>query len=96
MSDRIDQLAAKVGEQLPDLILGMRERIEAAINDAVETAHEDDAKAVLRIPVAIKWDLDSTEAEIAATVSTRFKATVTVMLDDPNQSKLELEGGSDE
>ena len=94
MSDRIEQLAEAARQHVPQLILGMRDRIEAAITDAVEAAQEDDAKAVLRIPVSVKWDIDSTDVEITATVSTKCKASVTVALDDPDQTKLGLEGGS--
>ena len=54
MSDRIEQLAEAARNEVPKLILEMRDRIEAAITDAVEAAQEDDAKAVLRIPVSIK------------------------------------------
>ena len=95
MSDRIEQLAEAARRHAPGLILGMRDRIEAAISDAVEAAQEDDAKAVLRIPIAIKWDIDSTDVEITATVSTRCKASVTVILDDPDQPPLPLDGDGD-
>jgi hypothetical protein len=96
MNDRITQLADRARDHIPTLLLGMSERIEAAITDALEAAQENDAKAVLRIPVTITWDLDSVDVRIAATVSTRCKAEVTVQLDDPGQAKLPLEGGSHE
>lgn len=93
MSDRIQQLADRARDHVPKLLLDMRDRIEAAITDAMETAREDDTKAVLRIPVTITWDLDSVGVRIAATVSTRCKAEVTVQLDD-DQPRLPL-GGDD-
>ena len=89
------QLAEAARKHVPELILGMRDRIEAAISDAVEAAQEDDSKAVLRIPIAVKWDIDSTDVEITATVSTRCKASVTVALDDPNQPPLPLDADGD-
>ena len=95
MNDRIQQLADRARDHIPKLLLDMRDRIEAAITDALETAREDDAKAVLRIPVTITWDLDSVEARFAATVSTRFKAEVTVQLDD-DQPRLPLDGDDGE
>ena len=91
MNDRIQQLADRARDHIPTLLLGMRDRIEAAITDALETAREDDAKAVLRIPVTITWDLDSVGVRITATVSTRCKAEVTVQLDD-DQPRLPLDG----
>ena len=90
MSDRISKLADRARDHVPTLLLGMRDRIEAAITEAVETADENDTKATLRIPVTITWDLDSVEARFAATVSTRFKAEVTVQLDD-DQPRLPLD-----
>ena len=95
MSDRIQQLADRARDHIPTLLLGMRDRIEAAITDALDTAREDDAKAVLRIPVTITWDLDSVDVRIAATVSTRCKAEVTVQLDD-DQPRLPLDGNDGE
>ena len=95
MSDRIAQLADRARDHIPTLLLGMRDRIEAAITDALEAAREDDAKAVLRIPVTITWDLDSVDVRIAATVSTRCKAEVTVQLDD-DQPRLPLDGDEGE
>ena len=91
MSDRIAQLADRARDHIPTLLLGMRDRIEAAITDALEAAQEADAKAVLRIPVTITWGLDSVDVRIAATVSTRCKAEVTVQLDD-DQPRLPLDG----
>lgn len=91
MSDRIDQLASQAREHIPTLLLGMRDRIEAAVTDAVEASQENDSKAIFRIPISIAWDLDSTEARFSVCVSTRSKAEVTVSLDDPAQSKLPLE-----
>jgi hypothetical protein len=96
VSDRIEQIAEAAREHVPALILGMRDRIEAAITDAVEAAQESDTKATLRIPVAIVWDIDSRDVRITATVSTRCKAEVSVSLDDPYQTKLALEGGDNE
>ena len=95
MNDRIAQLADRARDHIPKLILDMRDRIEAAITDALEAAREDDAKAVLRIPVTITWDLDSVDVRIAATVSTRCKAEVTVQLDD-DQPRLPLDGDDGE
>ena len=96
MSDRIEQIANAAREHVPAHILGMRDRIEAAITDAVEAAQDEDKKATLRIPVAIVWDIDSRDVRIAATVATRCKAEVSVSLDDPGQTKLALEGGDNE
>jgi hypothetical protein len=95
VNDRIAQLADRARDHIPKLILDMRDRIEAAITDALEAAREDDAKAVLRIPVTITWDLDSVDVRIAATVSTRCKAEVTVQLDD-DQPRLPLDGDDGE
>ena len=89
--NRIEQIAEAARTHVPTLILGMSDRIEAAISDAVEAAQEEDKKAVLRIPVAIVWDIDATDVRITATVSTRCKAEVSVALDDPGQAKLPLE-----
>ena len=96
MSDRIEQIAEAAREHVPTLILKMRDRIEAAITDAVEAAQEEDKKATLRIPVAIVWDIDSRDVRIAATVATRCKAEVSVSLDDPGQTKLALDGDEGE
>ena len=96
MSNPIDIIAAKVADHLPVLILGMRERIEASITDAVEAAQDDDAKAILRIPVAIVWDIDARSFSLQASVSTRCKAKVDIALDDPDQTKLPLDGDGDE
>jgi hypothetical protein len=95
MSDRIQQLADRARDHIPTLLLDMRDRIEAAITDAVEAAQENDTKATLRIPVTITWDLDSVDVRISATVSTRCKAEVTVQLDD-DQPRLPLDGGDGE
>ena len=95
MNDRIAQLADRARDHIPTLLLGMRDRIEAAITDAVETADENDTKATLRIPVTITWDLDSVDVRFAATVSTRCKAEVTVQLDD-DQPRLPLDGDDGE
>ena len=91
--NRIEQIADAARTHVPTLILDMRDRIEAAITDAVEAAQENDTKATLRIPVAIVWDIDSRDVRIAATVATRCKAEVSVSLDDPGQGKLALDGG---
>lgn len=96
MSDRIEQIAEAAREHVPTLILGMREEIERAITNALDAAREDDAKAVLRIPVAITWDIDSWGVKIAATVSHRVKSEVTVQLDDPDQPRLPLDGDEGE
>ena len=90
---RIEQIAEAATTHVPTLILGMADRIEAAITDAVEAAQEADTKATLRIPVAIVWDIDSRDVRIAATVATRCKAEVSVSLDDPGQGKLALDEG---
>lgn len=95
MSDRIQQLADRARDHIPTLLLSMRDRIEAAITDAVEAAQENDTKATLRIPVTITWDLDSVDVRIAATVSTRCKAEVTVQLND-DQPRLPLDGDDGE
>jgi hypothetical protein len=95
VSDRIQQLADRARDHIPTLLLSMRDRIEAAITDAVEAAQENDTKATLRIPVTITWDLDSVDVRIAATVSTRCKAEVTVQLND-DQPRLPLDGDDGE
>ena len=94
--NRIEQIAEAARTHVPTLILGMADRIEAAITDAVEAAQEADTKATLRIPVAIVWDIDSRDVRIAATVATRCKAEVSVALDDPDQPRLPLDGDEGE
>ena len=91
----LDQIAQAAGQQVTKLFLDMRDQINEAITacveDAQDEAHKSDGKhAVLSIPVAIKWDLDTRAVQVALSVAIKRKATADIVIDDPNQAKLPL------
>lgn len=93
--DILDQIANAAGQQVTKLFLDMRDQINEAITacveDAQDEAHKSDGKhAILSIPVAIKWDLDTRAVNVSLSVAIKRKATADIVIDDPNQAKLPL------
>lgn len=94
--DILDQIANAAGQQVTKLFLDMRDQINEAINACVEDAQDEANQskegkhAVLSIPVAIKWDLDTRAVQVALSVAIKRKATADIVIDDPNQAKLPL------
>jgi len=94
--DLLDSIADAAGKEVANLILGMRDEINEAINACVENAQDEaerttDAKhAVLTLPVSIKWDLDTRAVQVSLAVSIKRKATADIVLDDPAQPNLPL------
>ncbi len=94
--DLLDSIADAAGREVSKLILGMRDEINEAINACVENAQDEadrttDAKrAVLTLPVSIKWDLDTRAVQVSLAVAVRHKATADIVLDDPSQPNLPL------
>lgn len=94
--DLLDSIADAAGREVTNLILGMRDEINEAINACVENAQDEadrttDAKhAVLTLPVSIKWDLDTRAVQMSLAVSIKRKATADIVLDDPAQQALPL------
>lgn len=101
--DRIDELAHKAGELIPTLILDLEDKINDAIaalmeesQDAAEESGEG-KPAVLSLPIAIKWNLETRKVEVVAGVSVRWKSKQTMELEDPLQPRLpgvDKEGGA--
>ena len=99
--DRIDQIAKHLGKVVPNLISDLHAEITAAITAAMEesqsAAQEEPprtVKAVLTIPISVKWALDSLAVEVKASVATKTTATQTIELDDPNQPPLPFGEGA--
>jgi hypothetical protein len=99
--DRIDQIAKHLGNVVPNLISDLHAEITAAITAAMEesqsAAQEEPprtVKAVLTIPISVKWALDSLAVEVKASVATKTTASQTIELDDPNQRPLPFDGGA--
>lgn len=92
--DILDQIAQAAGKKVTQLFLEMRDQINEAITACVEDAQDEADKskegkhAVLSIPVAIKWDLDTRAVQVALSVAIKRKATADIVIDDPNQSTL--------
>lgn len=99
--DLLDQIAVAAGKQVEVLILDMRDQINEAITACVEDAQdaaektEAGKRAVLTLPVSIKWDLDTRAVEVSLAVSIKRKATADIVLDDPAQPGL-FDGDGDE
>ena len=88
---RIDDLAAKVAESIPGLFAEATDQITEAINSVMETAQENDgAKAILTLPISVKWDLDGTAVIVSLGVNVKRKYEQIKNLDDPDQPKLGL------
>ena len=92
----LDQIAQAAGKQVTQLFFEMRDQINEAITACVEDAQDEADKskegkhAVLSIPVAIKWDLDTRAVQVALSVAIKRKVTADIVIDDPNQAKLPL------
>jgi VIT1/CCC1 family predicted Fe2+/Mn2+ transporter len=100
--DRLDEIAAKVGARVPSLILDLRDQIMEAITAATEESQEEaettqqEKRAVLSIPISVKWDLSEMAVKVEASVSVKTKAKATIELKDPNQPRLPLDGDEGE
>lgn len=86
--DRITDLGEFAGRRIPRLIEEACEQINEAAVAVVETAEADEKDAVLNIPVAIKWHLDTGKVEITLAVNLRRKWESCGELPDRNQPKL--------
>lgn len=90
----LDQIASAAGRQVTHLFLEMRDQINEAINACVEDAQDEADKtkegkhAILSIPVAIKWDLDTRAVNVSLSVAIKRKATADIVIEDPNQPTL--------
>jgi hypothetical protein len=100
--DRIDQIAKHLGKVVPNLISDLHNEITAAITAAMEesqsAAQEEPprtVKAVLTIPISVKWALDSLAVEVKASVATKTTASQTIELDDPSQPPLPFGDGAE-
>jgi hypothetical protein len=94
--DLLDSIADAAGKEVSNLIIGMRDKINEAITACVDNAQDEaerttDAKrAVLTLPVSIKWDLDTRAVQVSLAVAVRHKVTADIVLDDPAQPNLPL------
>lgn len=89
---RIDDLAKKVAQQIPALFAEASDTITNAINSVIENSQEnDDGKAVLTIPISVKWDLGGTAVIVSLGVKVASKFEAAINLDDPNQPGLGLD-----
>jgi hypothetical protein len=92
--DRLDEIAAKVGARVPALIIDLRDQIMEAITAATEESQDEaettqhGKRAVLSIPISVKWDLSEMSVSVEASVSVKTKAKATIELSDPNQPEL--------
>ena len=88
---RIDDLAAKVAVSIPGLFAEAADQITECINSVMETAQDNDgAKAILTLPISVKWDLDGTAVIVSLGVNVKRKYEQIKNLDDPDQPKLGL------
>jgi hypothetical protein len=93
--DRIDDLCQLICRQIPVLIDEARDQINEAINAKLEEAQEnEDGKAILSLSIGVKWDLDGTSVVVSMPVSVKRKFETTASMDDPNQTKLQFDGGA--
>lgn len=96
--DRLDEIAAKVGARVPALILDLRDQIMEAITAATEESQDEaettqkEKRAVLSIPISVKWALSEMSVSVEASVSVKTKAKATIELSDPNQPRLPMDG----
>ena len=92
--DRLDEIAAKVGARVPALILDLRDQIMEAITAATEESQDEaettqkEKRAVLSMPISVKWDLSEMSVSVEASVSVKTKAKATIELRDPSQPEL--------
>jgi len=99
--DRLDEIAAKVGARVPSLILDLRDQIMEAITAALEESQDaaettqHGKRAVLSIPISVKWGLEDMSVAVEASVSVKTKAKATIELRDPNQPELIGDDGDD-
>ena len=99
--DRLDEIATEVGARVPVLILDLRDQIMEAITAATEESQDEadttqqEKRAVLSIPISVKWDLSEMAVKVEASVSVKTKAKATIELKDPNQPELIGDHGDD-
>ncbi len=88
--NRLEELAQIVAGKVPRLIGEATDSINEAINAAVENAQEaeGDKEAVLSLPIAVKWNLDTNKVEVALAVNVKHKFTSCGEMVDPNQPEL--------
>lgn len=93
---RIDDLARLVAEKIPALFAEATDQINAAINSVMESAQEkEDGKAILTLPISVKWDLDGTAVIVSLGVNVKSKFEASANLEDPKQPRLPLDGEED-
>ncbi|MFM7103257.1 MAG: hypothetical protein ACKO3N_19070 [Verrucomicrobiota bacterium] len=90
--NRLEQLAQFIAGKIPALIGEATDQINAAIDAAVEAANEgeQEKEAVLSLPIAVKWNLDTNSVEIGIAVSVKRKFESVGQLPDPNQPELPM------
>ena len=99
--DRLDEIASEVGKRVPSLILDLRDQIMEAITAATDESQDEaettqqEKRAVLSIPISVKWDLSEMAVKVEASVSVKTKAKATIELTDPNQPELIGDDGDD-
>ena len=92
-NDRLAQIATEAAAKLPELI-GEREReILADYHSAVQDAHDDGDEKIpkLKLGFALDYDLQTGVLDMALKWTVTRKESDSVLLEDPNQTKLNLE-----
>jgi len=74
--NRLDELAQFIAGKIPPLIGEAMDQINAAIDATVVSAQEDESgtkEAVLSLPIAVKWNMDTNKVEVALAVTVKHK-----------------------
>ena len=86
---KITELANLVTAQIPALFAEAEDQITAAINAVVEQSQEkEDGKAILNLPINVKWDMDGTSVVVSLGVNVRNKFEAVANMEDPKQPPL--------
>ena len=91
--DRIAELGSFVRDRIDAIFADATDQITEAINVAVENAQESETEgkeAVVSLPIAVKWNLDTNAVEVALAVKVTHKFTAEGELVDHNQPALPL------
>lgn len=90
---RLAQIADEAAKKIPELIAERETEILADYHSAVQDAQDDGEEKTPKLKLGLKlsYDLKASELEVKLSWTVSRKSSETMHLDDPEQSKLNLE-----
>lgn len=70
------------------LICEAEDEIQKAIEATCDIANDEKKEAVLALPIAVRWNMDTNKVEVTVGVNVRHKFTSEASLPDPDQPEL--------